>query len=129
MDDFKIDWLPKWNSALNRSEYIINTLALYALGIIIGLFLHVMLINSYDFLSLIFLIILVAYVMYAVVVSLIWTNNRLRDSGLASEGVRIALIVLSILSVIMGCILFLYCVVKPTEDPAIMIDENDYDSE
>jgi uncharacterized membrane protein YhaH (DUF805 family) len=129
MDDFKIDWLPRWNSGLNRSEYIKNTLALYALGIIIGVFLNVMLINSYDFLSLIFLITLVAYVMYAVVVSLIWTNNRLRDSGLASECLRVALIVLSILSVIMGCILFVYCVFKPTEDPAIMIDENDYDSE
>ena len=129
MDDFKIDWLPRWNSGLNRSEYIKNTLALYSLGIIIGVFLNVMLINSYDFLSLIFLITLVAYVMYAVVVSLIWTNNRLRDSGLASERLRVALIVLSILSVIMGCILFVYCVFKPTEDPAIMIDENDYDSE
>ena len=129
MDDFKIDWLPRWNSGLNRSEYIKNTLALYALGIIIGVFLNVMLINSYDFLSLIFLITLVAYVMYAVVVSLIWTNNRLRDSGLASERLRVSLIVLSILSVIMGCILFVYCVFKPTEDPAIMIDENDYDSE
>ena len=127
MDDFKIDWLPRWNSGLNRSEYIKNTLALYALGIIIGVFLNVMLINSYDFLSLIFLITLVAYVMYAVVVSLIWTNNRLRDSGLASEGWRVFLILLGILSGIVGFIVLLYCSVKPTEHPSEQTVEDDDD--
>jgi cytochrome bd-type quinol oxidase subunit 2 len=70
---------------------------------------------------------LVVYTIFAVVVSLIWTNNRLRDSGLASEGWRVFLIILSILSGIVGCIVLLYCSVKPTEYPSELTVEDDDD--
>ena len=129
MTDKVLDFTPTWNSDMGRKAYILNNLALISVGFVLGVLLGVMLENSQDMLSVFFLVSLVVYTIFAVVISLIWTNNRLRDSGLASERLRVALIVLSILSVIMGCILFVYCVFKPTEDPAIMIDENDYDSE
>lgn len=127
MTDKVLDFTPTWNSDMGRKAYILNNLALISVGFVLGVLLGVMLENSQDMLSLFFLVSLVVYTIFAVVVSLIWTNNRLRDSGLASEGWRVFLIILSILSGIVGCIVLLYCSVKPTEHPSELTVEDDDD--
>jgi uncharacterized membrane protein YhaH (DUF805 family) len=127
MTDKVLDFTPTWNSDMGRKAYILNNLALISVGFVLGVLLGVMLENSQDMLSVFFLVSLVVYTIFAVVVSLIWTNNRLRDSGLASEGWRVFLIILSILSGIVGCIVLLYCSVKPTEHPSELTVEDDDD--
>ena len=127
MTDKVLDFTPTWNSDMGRKAYILNNLALINVGFVLGVLLGVMLENSQDMLSVFFLVSLVVYTIFAVVISLIWTNNRLRDSGLASEGWRVFLILLSILSGIVGCIVLLYCSVKPTEHPSELTVEDDDD--
>jgi len=127
MTDKVLDFTPTWNSDMGRKAYILNNLALISVGFVLGVLLGVMLENSQDMLSVFFLVSLVVYTIFAVIVSLIWTNNRLRDSGLASEGWRVFLILLGILSGIVGFIVLLYCSVKPTEHPREQTVEDDDD--
>jgi len=127
MTDKVLDFTPTWNSDMGRKAYILNNLALISVGFVLGVLLGVMLENSQDMLSVFFLVSLVVYTIFAVIVSLIWTNNRLRDSGLASEGWRVFLILLGILSGIVGFIVLLYCSVKPTEHPSEQTVEDDDD--
>ena len=70
----------------------------------------------------------VLLLLYTFIITIIWTNNRLRDGGLSSESYRIIVISLSFIITFLGCLTFIYCCVKPTEDPAILIDEGDNDS-
>jgi uncharacterized membrane protein YhaH (DUF805 family) len=70
----------------------------------------------------------VLMLLYTFLITIVWTNNRLRDGGLSSEGYRIAVIAISFIITFLGCLTFIYCCVKPTEDPAILIDEGDNDS-
>ena len=127
MTDKVLDFTPTWNSDMGRKAYILNNLALISVGFVLGVLLGVMLENSQDMLSVFVLVSLVVYTIFAVVISLIWTNNRLRDSGLASEGWRVFLILLGILSGIVGFIVLLYCSVKPTEHPSEQTVEDDDD--
>jgi len=127
MTDKVLDFTPTWNSDMGRKAYILNNLALISVGFVLGVLLGVMLENSQDMLSVFFLVSLGVYTIFAVIVSLIWTNNRLRDSGLASEGWRVFLILLGILSGIVGFIVLLYCSVKPTEHPSEQTVEDDDD--
>lgn len=123
-----IDFTPGWNADMGRKSYILNNLMLVGIAFIMGVLLSEIHENSYDSLSLFFLVGMAVYAIFAIVVSLIWTNNRLRDSGLTSQGWRVFWIVLSVCSGLIGLMIFLYCCTKPTEDPVILIDEGDNDS-
>ena len=127
MTDKVLDFTPTWNSDMGRKAYILNNLALISVGFVLGVLLGVMLENSQDMLSVFFLVCLGVYTIFVVFVCLIWSNNRLRDSGLASEGWRVFLILLGILSGIVGFIVLLYCSVKPTEHPSEQTVEDDDD--
>ena len=126
-----INWhfLPAWNAPMTRGDYIFNNIALTLLWLVGGIF-HMKFDAAIHMESILTAIAVGCLLMllYTFLITIVWTNNRLRDGGLSSEGYRIAVIAISFIITFLGCLTFIYCCVKPTEDPAILIDEGDNDS-
>lgn len=126
-----INWhfLPAWNVPMPRKDFILNYIVLTIFWLAGGMF--YMQFSTPDQINILTTLLAVAWVLlllYTFVITIVWTNNRLRDGGLSSEGYRIAVIALSFIITFLGCLTFIYCCVKPTEDPAILIDEGDDDN-
>ena len=121
-----INWAfwPGWNDAMGRKDFISNNILL-CLGWFVGTILFASVAASESPLVMALAICMVLGVFYTILLSIVWMNNRLRDGGLASEGWRIAIIILSFLSGVVGLVAFLYCIFKPTEDPAELTVEDD----
>jgi uncharacterized membrane protein YhaH (DUF805 family) len=110
-----MNFVPSWNEDITRKQYILNHLTIIllwcvyivTLGVSAGLgdpaLLFMMGVGG-------------LFTIISLVLSLLWMNNRLRDGGLSSEGWRIVILIVSVLSGIVGCLAFIYCLVKPTED-------------
>lgn len=124
----KINWAfwPGWNDNMGRRDFIFNNILLC-----LGWFVAMSIFGSYAAAESPLIValgaVMVVGLLYTLCLSVVWMNNRLRDGGLASEGWRIFIIIVSFLSGIVGCLAFIYCLVKPTEDPAIFINEDDDD--
>ena len=121
-----INWAfwPGWNDAMRRKDFIFNNILLCFIWALCTAFFAGVAASESPFV--VFLAIaMVLGVFYTLLLTVVWMNNRLRDGGLASEGWRIAIIILSFLSGIVGCVAFLYCIFKPTEDPAELTVEDD----
>lgn len=129
MDDFKFNVSPKWNDSIGRRDYILNIVCLFFTVMSCSIFLSIVLAIDSEVLTIASLLLGALGTFYCAYLLVIWSYNRLRDAGITSEGWRVLWIILSIFSGIIGLMMFMYCCVKPTEDPAILIDENDYDSE
>ena len=121
-----INWAfwPGWNDAMGRKDFIFNNILL-CMAWTAGTIVFAGFAASEPPAVLIFSLVLVMSVFYTILLSVVWVNNRLRDGGLASEGWRIAIIILSFLSGIVGFVAFIYCLVKPTENPRELTVEDD----
>ena len=121
-----INWAfwPGWNDTMRRKDFIFNNILL-CFGWALGTALFAGVAASESPFVVFLAIAMVLGVFYTLLLTVVWMNNRLRDGGLASEGWRIAIIILSFLSGIVGCVAFLYCIFKPTEDPAELTVEDD----
>ena len=115
-----INWAfwPGWNDNMGRRDFIFNNILLC-----LAWFVGVAIFAGYAAAESPFTVALgaglVVGLLYTICLSVVWMNNRLRDGGLASEGWRIFIIIVSFLSGIVGCLAFIYCLVKPTEDVVI----------
>ena len=127
MNDSTLNFYPSWNEDITRKQYIFNHLAMIALWAVLGVMAGFVSALIPDLSAAIFTAFGIGVAIGSLILSLLWMNNRLRDSGLASEGWRVFLIILSILSGIVGCIVLLYCSVKPTEHPSEQTVEDDDD--
>lgn len=121
-----INWAfwPGWNDTMGRKDFIFNNILL-CLVWYVGIVIFAGWASTYPSVMLTLGVATVLGIFYSLLLSVIWLNNRLRDGGLASEGWRIFIIILSMLSGIVGCVAFVYCVIKPTEYPAELIVEDD----
>ena len=121
-----INWAfwPGWNDTMGRKDFIFNNILL-CFGWALGTALFAGIAASESPFVVFLAIAMVLGVFYTLLLSVVWMNNRLRDGGLASEGWRIAIIILSFLSGVVGLVAFLYCVFKPTEDPRELTVEDD----
>ena len=129
MTNIKWAFFPGWNNAMSRAEYIIHNIIVcvaWTGSMMITEGFNYTDISNSAMLTLI-AICLVLGLLYTLFVSVVWTNNRLRDGGVSNEFWRLLIIILGIMSVIAGVVVMVYCAVKPTEDPAIFIDEEDDD--
>ena len=115
-----INWAfwPGWNDAMGRMDFIFNNI-LMCLAWFVGVSIFAGFAASESPMVLALGALLVVGLLYTICLSVVWMNNRLRDGGLASEGWRIFIIIVSFLSGIVGCLAFIYCLVKPTEDVVI----------
>ena len=115
-----INWAfwPGWNDAMGRRDFIFNNI-LMCLAWFVGVSIFAGFAASESPMVLALGAIMVVGLLYTICLSVVWMNNRLRDGGLASEGWRIFIIIVSFLSGIVGCLAFIYCLVKPTEDVVI----------
>lgn len=115
-----INWAfwPGWNDAMGRRDFIFNNI-LMCLAWFVGVSIFAGFAASESPMVLALAAIMVVGLLYTICLSVVWMNNRLRDGGLASEGWRIFIIIVSFLSGIVGCLAFIYCLVKPTEDVVI----------
>ena len=121
-----INWAfwPGWNDAMGRKDFIFNNILL-CMAWIVGLTVFAGFAASESPAVVIYAVAMVLGVLYSMLLGIVWLNNRLRDGGLASEGWRIGIIILSFLSGVVGCVAFLYCIFKPTEDPRELTVEDD----
>ena len=121
-----INWAfwPGWNDTMGRKDFIFNNILL-CVGWVLATALFANVAASESPLVLFFVVAMVLGVFYTLLLTVVWLNNRLRDGGLASEGWRIGIIILSLLSGVVGCVAFLYCIFKPTEDPRELTVEDD----
>ena len=122
-----INWAfwPGWNDAMGRKDFIFNNILLclaWAVGMVAF---GIMAAGSSSALATLLAITMVLGIFYTLLLTVVWLNNRLRDGGLASEGWRIFIIILSLLSGVVGCVAFLYCIFKPTEHPRELTVEDD----
>ena len=113
---------PGWNDDMSRKEYIYNVLALCAFTVFASLVFGMAAATEFLPIAGLFAIGFFVWIVYAIVLSFIWMNNRLRDAGLTSEGWRIFIVIMSFLSGIVGIVASIYCFVKPTEHPVIPLD-------
>ena len=115
-----INWAfwPGWNDSMGRKDFIFNNIFL-SLAWFVGMSLFAGYAAAESPLTVALGALLVVGLLYTVCLSVVWMNNRLRDGGLASEGWRIFIIIVSFLSGIVGFLAFVYCLVKPTEDVVI----------
>ncbi len=121
-----INWAfwPGWNDAMGRKDFIFNNILL-CLTWFVGMVVFAGWASTYPTAMLTLGVAMVIGVLYTLLLTIVWLNNRLRDGGLASEGWRIFIIILSLLSGVVGCVAFLYCIFKPTEDPRELTVEDD----
>ncbi len=121
-----INWAfwPGWNDAMGRRDFVFNNILL-CLAWFMGMAIFASFSAPASPIVLALSMFMVVGLLYTICLSVVWINNRLRDGGLASEGWRIAIIILSFLSGIIGCVAFIYCVVKPTEYPRELTVEDD----
>ena len=119
-----INWAfwPGWNDAMSRQDFVFNNLLL-GLVWFLGSMFFMGLAETQSVLVLALGVSMVLGVLYTLLLTVVWMNNRLRDGGLASENWRIAVIVLSLLSGVVGCLAYIYCIVKPTEIPVIPLED------
>ena len=121
----KINWAfcPGWNDNMGRRDFIFNNIMLC-----MGWFVGMSIFGSYAAAESPLIValgaVMVVGLLYTLCLSVVWMNNRLRDGGLAPDGWRIFISIVSFLSGIVGCLSFIYCLVNPTEDPAIFINED-----
>ena len=109
---------PGWNDPMGRKDFIFNNLLLFLAWVTTSTF-FVGLAEAQNAFALFLAVCMVVGVLYTLILTVVWMNNRLRDGGLASENWRIAVIVLSLVSGIVGCLVLIYCMIKPSEDTVI----------
>ena len=126
MSNIRWSFWPGWNDAMGRKDYIFNNIMLWVAWFV-GATLFGGVAETESSIVLLFVIAMVLGSFYTLILTAVWLNNRLRDGGLASEGWRIAIIILSFLSGVVGCVAFLYCLFKPTEYPRELTVEDDDD--
>ncbi len=121
-----INWAfwPGWNDAMGRKDFIFNNILL-CLTWFVGMTFFAGFAATESPMVLGYGALMVVGLLYTICLSVVWLNNRLRDGGLASEGWRICIIILSFLSGIVGFVAFIYCLVKPTENPRELTVEDD----
>ncbi len=127
MNDFEFDITPDWNRPMSRRDYMLNNVCLFFTIIFATISLSVIFAIDYDLLTLTGALLTVAGAFYSVYLTIVWSYTRLKDAGLASEGWRVFWIVLSVFSGLIGFLMFLYCCIKPTEDPRELTVEDDDD--
>ena len=115
-----INWAlwPGWNDNMGRRDFIFNNILL-CLAWFVGVSIFAGYAAAESPLIAALAVCMVIGVLYTICLTVVWMNNRLRDGGVASEGWRIFIIIVSLLSGIVGFIAFVYCLVKPTEDVVI----------
>lgn len=126
MSNVNWSFWPAWNETMSRKDFIFNNLAL-SFAWFVGALVFVGVAASESSLALLAGVVMVVGLFYTLLVTVVWLNNRLRDGGVASEGWRIMIIILSLLLGIVGCVAFIYCLIKPTEYPAELTVEDDDD--
>ena len=125
MSDFEFDITPDWNRSMSRRDYILNNVCLFFTILFCTISLAVIIAIDFDPLTMASALLAMLGTFYSVYLTIVWSYVRLRDAGLASEGWRVFWIVLSVISGLIGLMMFLYCCVKPTEIPRELTVEDD----
>ena len=125
MSDCEFDVTPDWNRSMSRRDYILNNVCLFFTILFCTISLAVIIAIDFDPLTMASALLAMLGTFYSVYLTIVWSYVRLRDAGLASEGWRVFWIVLSVISGLIGLMMFLYCCFKPTEDPAELTVEDD----
>ena len=127
MNDFEFDITPDWNRPMSRRDYMLNNVCLFFTFLVLAIALGAILSVDFVPLSMASLLMAMLGTFYGVYLTIVWSYTRLKDAGLSSEGWRVFWIVVSVFIGLIGFLMFLYCCIKPTEDPRELTVEDDDD--